>query len=54
MWSGNNLTEFTEGDPVRVSEEKELISRFGEEYMLYKERVPIFFPLPKKRFKNKA
>jgi hypothetical protein len=26
MWSGNNLSEFTEGDPVRVNEEKELTS----------------------------
>ncbi|MFW9798979.1 MAG: methyltransferase family protein [Candidatus Thorarchaeota archaeon] len=25
-------------------EEKELTERFGEEYVLYKERVPLFFP----------
>ncbi|MHA1383976.1 MAG: methyltransferase family protein [Candidatus Helarchaeota archaeon] len=35
-------------------EEKELISRFGEEYIRYKEKVPIFMPLPKKQFKNEA
>ncbi len=29
-------------------EEKELAERFGEEYLLYKERVPLFFPRPRR------
>ncbi len=33
-------------------EEKELFERFGEEYLHYKEKVPLFIPYPKKRLKN--
>jgi len=33
-------------------EEKELFERFGEEYLHYKEIVPLFMPYPKKRLKK--
>jgi len=34
---------------LKAAEEKEMEKKFGEEYLEYKKRVPMFFPWLKKR-----
>ncbi len=34
---------------LKKSEEKRMVRDFGEDYIMYRDRVPLFFPLPPKR-----